>query len=243
MNDPATTPPGVFGKLPTHGDFVNRRLPASFVDNWDIWLQDAVSDSRDQLGDEWLDVFLTSPIWRFAVSPGAVDQSAWAGMLMPSVDRVGRYFPLTLAVALRAKDKALRVMTYEKDWFDSAEALLRTCLGDEFDMDGFDHSLTGLGTPSRVGLHTDGSEPNASTDEQGFNAWRIETQGNAMFDAAFQKILDRALGDMFMAYSLWWTEGSERISPSVLVCQGLPPVQGFCAMLAGDWKTRGWRES
>ena len=30
---------GFFGKLPSHGDFLSRRLPRSFVDPWDSWLQ------------------------------------------------------------------------------------------------------------------------------------------------------------------------------------------------------------
>jgi type VI secretion system protein ImpM len=243
MNDNARTQPGIFGKLPTHGDFITRRLPLGFVEHWDLWLQNAVSDSRDQLGENWLDIYLTSPVWRFALSPGTVDQSAWAGVLMPSVDRVGRYFPLTLAVALQPNDKAIRVLSEEKDWFDSAEALLRTCLEDDFDLASFDRSLINLVMPWAVAPEDDGPEPQSPANSPDFNAWRFEMPGNANPDAAYPRLLDRALGDLFLAYSLWWTEGSERISPSVLICQGLPPVHGFCSMLAGDWQARGWRES
>ncbi|OGI58559.1 MAG: type VI secretion-associated protein, partial [Candidatus Muproteobacteria bacterium RBG_19FT_COMBO_61_10] len=31
--------PGVYGKLPTHGDFIQRNLPSAFVRQWDVWLQ------------------------------------------------------------------------------------------------------------------------------------------------------------------------------------------------------------
>ena len=42
VNDgsPGTTP-GFYGKTPRHGDFIKRRLPRSFVDPWDDWLQRA----------------------------------------------------------------------------------------------------------------------------------------------------------------------------------------------------------
>ena len=82
--------PGFYGKVPVLGDFVTQRLPASFVKNWDTWLQNGLSASREELGDNWLDIYLTSPIWRFAMREGACGATAWAGILMPSVDRVGR---------------------------------------------------------------------------------------------------------------------------------------------------------
>src|SRR5690606_36950533 len=30
--------PGFYGKLPSRGDFVSRRLPADFIGQWDAWL-------------------------------------------------------------------------------------------------------------------------------------------------------------------------------------------------------------
>ena len=71
---------GLFGKLPAHGDFIYRDLPARFINVWDQWLQGYIGTSREKLGDQWLDVYMTSPIWRFALSEGAVDENAWAGM-------------------------------------------------------------------------------------------------------------------------------------------------------------------
>lgn len=243
MNENANAQAGIFGKLPTLGDFVTRRLPVSLVEPWDLWLQNALSDSRDQLSDDWLDIYLTSPIWRFVLSPSVVDQSAWAGILMPSVDRVGRYFPLTLAAPLRPNDTVLRVMTEENDWFNAAEALLLSCLETDFDMEGFDQHLASLGVPSSVSADDGGSPLPTTAEQPTATAWRIATAGNANIDAASLPLLRQTLSELFFAYSLWWTDGSERISPSLLACQGLPPIHGYCAMLAGDWKRGGWQES
>ena len=49
--------------------------------------------SRAALGDRWLDVYLTSPAWRFASAAGACGPAPVIGLMVPSVDRVGRYFP------------------------------------------------------------------------------------------------------------------------------------------------------
>src|SRR5690606_10627892 len=92
--------PGFYGKLPSRGDFVSRRLAQDFVGHWDAWLQQGLAASQAALGERWLDVYLTSPIWRFAVAPGLIAEAGYVGVLVPSVDRVGRYFPLTAALAL-----------------------------------------------------------------------------------------------------------------------------------------------
>jgi type VI secretion system ImpM family protein len=90
---------GFFGKLPSHGDFVSRRLSRDFLDVWDGWLQHCMAESKATLGENWLNVFLTSPIWRFAMTPGACGDEAYIGVLTPSVDRVGRYFPLSIVAS------------------------------------------------------------------------------------------------------------------------------------------------
>ena len=51
---------GFFGKLPAHGDFVERNLPSAAITGWDEWLQQAVAISREQLGESWLDTYLGS---------------------------------------------------------------------------------------------------------------------------------------------------------------------------------------
>ena len=243
MSDNAASQPGLFGKVPTHGDFVSRRLPASFVERWDHWLQEAISDSRDQLGDNWLDIYLTSPIWRFVLSPGVVDQSAWAGLLMPSVDRVGRYFPLTLAAPLQASESTLRVIKDEDEWFNTAETLLLSCLEDGFDLESFDQRLAGLGAPKSVVSVEHGLAVPVASEAPISGAWRIAVPGRPQIDSAYPQLLDQTLAELFFAYSLWSTDGSDYVSPSLLACQGLPPIQGYTAMLAGDWQGRGWQES
>ncbi len=92
---------GFYGKLPARGDFVRAGLPREFTDPWDGWLQTVIADSRSMMGDAWLPAYLEAPIWRFALPPGMCGGLAALGLMLPRVDKAGRYFPLTFA-ALRA---------------------------------------------------------------------------------------------------------------------------------------------
>jgi len=137
---------GCFGKIPQLGDFVTRILPREFVDPWDAFLRRLIAGSREALGPQWLDLYLQAPIWRFAFPAGHAGQSAVAGVLMPSVDKVGRYFPLTIAVLLPSATADLR-----DPWFDRAEALSLDTLEDSFDPASLTARLEALGAPD----HTD----------------------------------------------------------------------------------------
>ena len=110
--------PGWYGKIASLGDFASRRLPAEFISNWDAWLQRMLPDSRARLGDRWLETYLGSPIWRFLLFPGICGDGLWAGLMMPSVDRVGRYFPLTIASRMPALASTERAFDALADWLD-----------------------------------------------------------------------------------------------------------------------------
>jgi type VI secretion system protein ImpM len=155
---PATPPgffgPGFFGKVPARGDFVCSRLPRSFLEPWDDWLQEAVSASRDQLGPGWLEAYLTSPIWRFVLSPRLCGDSAVAGVLMPSADRIGRYFPFTLAAMLPDGIDPMRLSVTAADWFVAANSTALMALEEDFDFDRFDARVQALGSPSAADTGT-----------------------------------------------------------------------------------------
>lgn len=244
--DPGSTPPaihlsgaGFYGKLPSLGDFITRRLPGHFIQPWDLWLRGSLGASRTQLAQDWLDHYLTSPLWRFVLSPGITGQTGWAGVLMPSVDRVGRYFPLTLAVPLEPGDSPFRSLC-ASDWYERAEAIALSGLSDDFDLEAFDAQVLGLGAP---GIESLGRGPIGAEDQAlSPDAWRLEVQSPAHLRDACPTLLDRTLEELFFAYSLWGTGGSERVAPSLLACQGLPAPEGFAALLVGGWSGYGWLE-
>ena len=136
---------GFYGKLPSHGDFLRRRASDAFVATWDPWLQDGLAQTRAELGGGWLDVYLTSPVWRFVCAAGACGPSAVAGVMVPSVDRVGRYFPLTIVGEIPAEASVVGVGTAGGPFFDAAERLvIETLESEPIDFEEFDEQVMRL---------------------------------------------------------------------------------------------------
>lgn len=228
--------PGFYGKFPELGDFVKRRLPRSFIEPWDEWLQNAIATSKQQLGDDWLNLYLSGPIWRFVLPPGVCGEVPWAGLLMPSVDRVGRYFPLIIAARLPLDANPMQLATEGSGWFDAAETVLLSALDETgFNLDEFDHKIESL-----AGIDHLAGFGGASTQAGYGSSWRIPLDqhgrpGTAMPGLMHQLILQR-LGE----YSLWWSIGSEQVAPSMLLATGMPPAVDFAAMLNGAWQSSSW---
>lgn len=232
--------PGFYGKLPVLGDFVTRRLPRSFVSTWDQWLQGAIASSREQLGADWLDVYLTSPIWRFGLGPGICGETAWAGIMMPSVDKVGRYFPLTLAVSLAEAENLPHLFGPQgAPWFEELEQLALSGLEDGFKLETFDQRLQTLSTPRFEPVSF--SLAPAVVRESGRKfAQRVDMESLKQTPAAFIDLCDSLMSRFMPLYSLWSTVGSDSIGVSLLVCEGLPPIDAYVALLTGYWAQRGW---
>jgi type VI secretion system protein ImpM len=232
MNEVALAPRlGFFGKLPARGDFVTRRLTRDFTDPWDGWLQDAIAMSAQQLGADWLDTYLTAPIWRFLLSPGICGQGPMLGVMMPSVDRVGRYFPLTLAVTVADCATPAKAMLTAGAWFDEVEQLALSALEDDADLDRIDQQAEAIAPPSV-------EQPGAASYRTD-RAVSIELGENGA-DAAAGAI-DSVLGLLASRYTLWWTSGSDRCKPSLVFAESLPSVERFAALLDGKWERWGWK--
>ena len=133
---------GWYGKIPGTGDFVARRVPASFSAAWDRWLQAALAGSRERLGARWRDSFLSMPIWRFVLSPGMLTANAWAGVMAPSVDAVGRYFPLVVTSALPSASLDLVATLFAAQaWFGEIEAIALSAIAPAVDSAAIDAAI------------------------------------------------------------------------------------------------------
>jgi len=125
----ALGPWGWYGKAPGRGDFFRRGLSPAFVAAWDAWMQALLRTGRDALGEGWRDAYFSAPIRRFALSPGLCGPRGAAGVMMPSVDRVGRAFPLVLAAETEAP--APRAWEAAAPLFDDLETAALAMLSHE----------------------------------------------------------------------------------------------------------------
>ena len=108
---------GIYGKLPSYGDFVRRELPQSFVQPWDAWLQHCLGALRETFGPDLAPLWAAAPVWRFRLPARVCGDAAVAGVLLTSEDSVGRLFPLTLA-ALLGPEEALP----NEAWYSALES-------------------------------------------------------------------------------------------------------------------------
>lgn len=103
-------PPAVFGKLPAHGDFVSRGVPGPVREQLDEWLSAWLTQARAEHGAAFEEVYESAAPWLFE-GPGA------SAVLLPSMDAVGRHYPL---LAVTAPDLAMQ------DIYDAAVDALVT---------------------------------------------------------------------------------------------------------------------
>ena len=139
--------PAWFGKLPGMGDFAQRRLDAHFMQVWDNWLQRGLLQLRTTHSD-WLPHYLQGPVCFFALGAGLVGERPWLGVLVPSVDAVGRYFPLTLVVELEPHTVLYDAAgQWIHRWWGLAAHAAVSALENDLNSAGFDAALEQLFAP------------------------------------------------------------------------------------------------
>jgi type VI secretion system protein ImpM len=219
---------GFFGKIPSLGDFVTRDLPREFLDAWDDWLQRSVAESKTALGDAWLNTYLHSPIWRFVLLPGVCGESGWAGILMPSVDKVGRYFPLTFASSLSDGVHPFQVIEAGADWFSAAEALALSVLQeDSVNVDTLQLSVAALDNAALQ------REAETRPILQG-GVWGLCMTG-VTDETISASVCHELVSFQVGSYSVWWTQESAELPSMGLVAPELPNPLSFAQLLAGTW--------
>ncbi|KQV59230.1 hypothetical protein ASC95_28385 [Pelomonas sp. Root1217] len=143
---------GWYGKLPALGDFASRRLTPEWITQWDGWLAAGLHQLRVDAPDTWLNDYLASPAWRFALLPGALPdgpgEGLRVGVMIPSVDRVGRYFPLVVISPPlpRPNDGAQVAALWQ--WAGQIEEIAVNALHEDWSAETLDAALTDAPPPA-----------------------------------------------------------------------------------------------
>lgn len=232
----ATSDIGFFGKLPSHGDFIDRGLPRAFISRWDQWLQGVFASSRQHLGAAWLDYYLSAPLWRFVLTPGVCGPAGWQGLIMPSVDRANRHFPLTIARPRDSADCTLAMLLDHAAWFHRCEEVALGALDPTVDADTLFARLQAI-TPAAPAPHRTPCPSPAADDAL---AWQFALPPQPVAQTLAYSLTEALLRHTGIPYSLWWSEGSQVIDRSLLIHRGLPTNHDFTALLDGRWVQWGW---
>ncbi len=231
---------GWYGKIPSTGDFIARRIPSAFTLAWDRWLQPALEGTRATLAGHWRDDFLSMPVWRFVFSARLVASSAWAGVILPSVDSVGRYYPLTIVSALPAERLDLvGTLFAARRWFADIEQVALAAIAPAADPAAVDAAIAARPF-SREWLRRGEDGERALVSRAGRAQMLsvglpVDADGEA--PSASLRALAARLGEPRAA---WLAEPSEVCARTLLLCGELPPAEQLCAMLNGRWLEHGW---
>lgn len=221
---------GLFGKLSAKRDFIALATPRSFLEVWEPWVQASLSASRHQLGDRWQQAYLTAPVWRFWLGAG-ICGTPIAGAIMPSLDGVGRYYPLTVHAAADAGAPiAPPDVDIQDDWFGMAENFLLSTLDRDATFEAISQALEGL-APPLVQTQWDG-EGAAVIVALGDDMAATMSVGNTF--AASLASLRAARPEIYAAASFWWTTGGGDFPPLALSCRGLPDPFQYSTLLTGQ---------
>jgi type VI secretion system ImpM family protein len=171
---------GIYGKLPSYGDFVRRGLPQSFVQPWDAWLQVCLGELRETFGPDLAPLWSHAPAWRFRLPAGVCGDATVTGVMLTSEDSVGRLFPLTLA-AVVAPDES----PPDEAWYSALE---RAGLAGRDQGDTVDALLATLPPASAgQGLASIGVVPDPGWWTASGRRWRLEALPTA---AQFRDLLE-----------------------------------------------------
>jgi type VI secretion system protein ImpM len=225
---------GLFGKLPSKRDFIAPYAPRRFLDVWEPWMQGALAASRQSLGERWQEAFLKAPIWRFWLGADLCGATV-AGAFMSSLDRVGRYFPLTV-FAFADEDPPIPPPELEPHdtWFAAAEEFLLSTLDENVSFEAVSAELDRLPAPP---------EPAAAPCSD--NVIKLPDGTVAIVHGwpggvdTFASIRRTDHAAVYAAATFWWTTGGEGYRPIALGSRRMPNPFLFTQMLTGDFSAAG----
>jgi type VI secretion system protein ImpM len=100
------------------------------------------------LHQNWTERYLEAPLWCFVLGNGVVGGQSWIGVMMPSVDESGRYFPFTVTQELVSPRSELTgdALAQVRRWWALARQGAHDGLDQDLDAIGFEvllHRLFG----------------------------------------------------------------------------------------------------
>ena len=220
--------PGWYGKLASLGDFAQRRLPPQWLSACDAWLSSAMRSGREELGERWLEVYLTAPLLRFGWAPGVIDAQWWFGLLMPSCDSVGRYFPLLIAHPRTHAPEDRIALDHLELWYDHLEqAAMRTLNDTQGSLEALEAALQ-----DAPPWPTPGRGP-AIASQFGVGGDHHRLNRAAPLSQWLHALAAHELAARLAGCSVWWRVTETGTDDTVDIVRGLPDGAAFVDLLKG----------
>ena len=199
----------LFGKLPQRRDFVTHAMPPALLSPFETFLSKGMGQARQDLGAAFEADYLVMPAWRFWIGSGCFGRAA-VGALVPSVDGVGRHFPLAiLAIAPEGR-------RFEHPLVDPAGHLLRAIEARLLAALGADAAAPFDGASITVGLELSALLPaGAAACRIGQVGHEPMSEGGEALDGVLQEARLDAHRRLAAGLSYFWTAGPGGLPPAV----------------------------
>lgn len=89
-----------FGKLPSAGDFISRRMPYPLQQYWDQWCANGMEALKERNPVSGWALWGATPKWAFIMPAQPGIPIGQLGVIAPSCDRVGRNFPFLVTTPI-----------------------------------------------------------------------------------------------------------------------------------------------
>lgn len=223
---------GLIGKIAANADYVAIDAPKPLLAAIEPWLQACVSASRLALGERWRSAFLAAPIWRVWLGAEVCGAPTLAA-LAPSLDALGRYFPLVVFASGDAERAILPPELFDHAaWFSAAETLLLATLQPGAPLAAASAALAALPEP--------GAAPSLALRPPlvGLPSGALAPLDDFSAAQVFAWLRRADWGRAYGARSFWWTLGGANFRPVALTFRGLPDPALYAAMLTGAFPSR-----
>jgi type VI secretion system protein ImpM len=133
---------GWYGKTPSTGDFVSRRLARPTINEVDRWCEVGMLALRERAPDTWERSYASAPTWNALVPARVIAPHACLVAVAASSDRVGRRFPF--CVVASPPPAALASIASLGEYGEAMSTLVEQSTHAAIGIDEFDARLSAL---------------------------------------------------------------------------------------------------
>lgn len=219
---------GVFGKVPFKRDFISNKVNKEVLLPYEKWLQSGVAASHSQLGRSWEQYYTVSSVWRLWFGKDIFGTSV-AGVMMPSIDKVGRYFPITLLFQAPAEHYIENpTINPMEDWYKILETRVLSILEEDCTLTVED-ILSNLDNPSilKIDKNINFSKVGTTSIWHGIND-NLSEFININNEAKFQNITNQQC--------LFWGRLGQDGANALISSSGLPDPYIYTKMINFEHK-------
>lgn len=229
---------GYYGSISSEPKPIKHNVNRNFVNVWSDWTELLVAFLDLERNHRVISHYLGGPSYRYALSQGVCGEQAYIGVMVPNVDNDGNPSPFTVCATLPKDCNPVVEHQRLNAWYVAAEKTIQTTKASDFQCEDLPTAIQELNQ-----ICGSMSTPVSSLQDSsgsGQIAIRRPLDSDTPTLNSYQDILHVVLSEICFGYSIWYTAGNNSVDASMLLTQGLPPIDSVVAMFDGQWSKHGW---